>query len=98
QVRAEIERNSRFRNILILAKSKEAFEQVINEFNTLSYILQYKSFKVLPFEFGTKYLSVFHSEKIVHEYLKSYDVHVLSTEDNSQSGLPVLVEHEGEEK
>src|SRR5699024_4952648 len=71
QVRAEIERNSKLQNILILAKSKEAFEQVINEFNSFIHILQYKNFKVLPFQFGAKYLSVFHSEKIVHEFLKS---------------------------
>lgn len=100
QVKGEVERNSNFQNILMLAKSGRAFEQIINEFNSFSYVVQYQSFRVLPFDYGCRYLPVFDSDsnEVLYDYLSSYGVDVLLTEERQQSGLSVIVEHEGKQK
>lgn len=98
QVKGEIERNSRFQRILFLAKSKEAFEQIINEFNSYLHIVQYQSFKVLPFNFASKYLKVFNSQEVIFDYLSSYGIELLSPMEKQQSGLQVIVKHKGKQK
>src|SRR5699024_5194432 len=102
KIKSEIRRynNTDFPNMLILCKTEDGFNQVVSELHAFSGIVNYFTFKVLPFGFGINYLKEFDSEDTILDFLKDFGVILYPEADISEEpiGLETVVIHEDEEK
>jgi len=100
RIRGEVERLQQFSDLIFFTKNVEVFQRTFSEMLMNADVFTYRSFRILPYGYGVRYLIYYDNFQVLLNYLEDrFNIYEVFKSDSEyyQNYFETVVEYEGDE-